>query len=140
MSYGYAPLNEKLPCPLMRQLVADMRRAVKREPGYPRITTKFGHSHTVVGLETFLGLFKDPEKLAAHTPIQRIQERKFRMAQIVSEQPVILPESHSVLCPFEMFYQVVEPKLHCDYAALCYVPTSEAVHEDDPQNFPFGTF
>ncbi|KAI8138338.1 histidine phosphatase superfamily [Fennellomyces sp. T-0311] len=142
--YSYtAEINPKLPCDLLKEIVADIDTVVQGRQG-PRLSIKNGHSMTVLPLEARLGIHKDDFKLTANVPQDKIDNRKFRTSEddmyganvmfqlltkkgtkdkfvriLLSEVPTVLPGCDTEACPYETFQNIVKPLLNCDYREIC---------------------
>ncbi|ORY90448.1 histidine phosphatase superfamily [Syncephalastrum racemosum] len=140
-AYGRA-LNSKVACALAQDLVQAMDDVVNGKDGAYRMTLKFGHTQTIVFLETFLGLFHDAKPLVANASEAAIQKRMFRTSNIasfasnvglqllskdkehyvrvvVSEAPVILPGCNAEVCSYALFRKVLASRLQCSFQDVC---------------------
>ncbi|KAI8579607.1 hypothetical protein K450DRAFT_241804 [Umbelopsis ramanniana AG] len=135
-SYGHE-INRWVATDLMSML---MRRLESNEP--PKMSFQFGHSQTILFLQTFLNLNQDSDILRADTPIDMIHERKFRTSKVspfaaniglelhdcsgtryiralLSEQEVILKGCEEAMCPLDQFKSWIGEKLKQDYDMVC---------------------
>ena len=144
-SYG-TELNTKLACPLIQDIMKNMANAVNGTEDYTRMDIKFLHSESVFLTASFLGLFKDEQKLSADWNRQQIDERKFRCSKVspfggnvvfqllgnktrhnnnkyvrvlVSEKAVIVPGCPGEICPYQTFKNLYQEKLQCSFEQLC---------------------
>lgn len=141
-SYGNK-LNSKVACALVQDLVKEIEAAAEDKDGYDKLSLKFGHTQTVLFLQTFLGLHQDPEPLVANLSKSAIDNRIFRTSKIatfasnvafqmlrknksdkfvrilVSETPVKLTGCSDEVCPYEQFKAILEPLLKCDIQEIC---------------------
>ncbi|KAG2223617.1 hypothetical protein INT45_009976, partial [Circinella minor] len=143
-SYGTG-LNTKLACPLIQDVMRNMENAVQGKEDYTRMDIKVLRSESVFLTTTFLGLFKDEQKLRGDWNQQQIDKRIFRSSNIspfggnvvfqllgdkkdgqnkyvrvlVSEKPVIIPGCPGKICPYQTFKNLYQEKLQCSFEQLC---------------------
>ncbi|KAG0174432.1 hypothetical protein DFQ29_007499 [Apophysomyces sp. BC1021] len=135
-SYGYPELNTKVACELGQVLHQELQDAYNNKDGYYKLSLKFGHTQTILFLQSYLGLFKDPFVLRANTSQADIDRRVFRTSNIspfatsigfqlltkkgtsdkyvrvlVAERPVVMPGCGTEICPYAKFESVMKPLL-----------------------------
>lgn len=137
-SYG-SDINQWVASALMEKLMHTLGDA-----NAPKMSFQFGHSQTVLFLQTLLGLNRDAFKLRADTPIEHIQQREFKTSQmssfaanigfemhncngslyirtLLSEKEVKLPRCSQSICSFDTFKAWMNEKLERGYNAICNV-------------------
>lgn len=136
--FGYGhEINQWVATDLMSML---MRRLEDNKP--PKMSFQFGHSQTILFIQTFLNLNEDSDLLRADTPLDKIHERKFRTSQLspfaaniglelydcsgnqyirvlLSEKEVIMKGCERAMCPFDRFKEWIGEKLERDYDTIC---------------------
>lgn len=135
-SYGNE-INQWVASDLM-QLLMHMLQDVKA----PRISFQFGHSQTILFLQTLLELNRDNFTLRADTPVDQIRQREFKTARLspfaanigfelyeckgsryirtlLLEKEVKLPCCDEPMCGFSQFKTWVDEKLNRGYNAVC---------------------
>ncbi|KAI9274800.1 histidine phosphatase superfamily [Phascolomyces articulosus] len=80
-SYG-SELNTKLACPLIQSVMQNMENAVNGKEDYTRMDIKVLHSESVFLVVSFLGLFKDEQKLRADWNQEQINNRQFTCSKV----------------------------------------------------------
>ncbi|KAG0170767.1 PHOsphatase [Apophysomyces sp. BC1034] len=143
-SYGYPEINTKVACELGQVLYQELQDAYNKMDGYHKLSLKFGHTQSIIFLQSYLGLFKDPFILRANTSQADIDRRVFRTANfcqfaanigfqlltrkgtsdryvrvLVAERPVVMPGCGTELCPYAKFESVMKPLLQCNYEEVC---------------------
>ncbi|KAI9274801.1 histidine phosphatase superfamily [Phascolomyces articulosus] len=138
-SYGL-PLNEQVACALMQNIIQHI------DEQDVRMVLKFGHTQTILFLQTFLGVHQDTKHpmLYANSSQSVIDHRIFRTSNIasmasnvefqllsnregdkfvrvlVSEVPVVVPGCNGKeICPLKTLKEALASKLECNFDAIC---------------------
>ncbi|KAI8145974.1 histidine phosphatase superfamily, partial [Fennellomyces sp. T-0311] len=135
-SFGGNPLNSQVACALAQGIMEHI------EKNDVRLVLKFGHTQTVMFLQTFLGVYDNKDVLTANSSQSVIDNRVFRTSNIatfasnvgfqilrkngkrfvrvlVSEVPVVVPGCHQEICPLETLKAALATKLKCNIKDVC---------------------